>query len=198
MQINKCFEKIYNFGNFIIKMTNYGINKINSQPANVNPDYIQSKNPINLPLVIMGVFAVIIISLGTFLFFQGDEEKEIPQIEEQIEESVKESVISEDCNDFADKLESCEPFSCEFEHPLAESFGIEDTIMKRNIVGLTEDGKCNYIEELPNDGEMECNYSDETKIVAVKSFRGLELSEEEYNILQNAWNGEECVISGYD
>jgi hypothetical protein len=57
------------------------------------------------------------------------------------------------CGDFADKLATCTKYSCEFEHPYSGES------MVRRISGLISD-KCRYIEEMPENQQMQCNYTD--------------------------------------
>ena len=202
----------------------YKINKIpnslNYLPKTSLPQ--PQKSPLNLPLIIIVGVVIILIFGSVFLFISKNNEDKTSQQEPQIEETSKESVIDENCDAFPDKLESCEPFSCEFEHPLAESLGIEDTIMKREIIGLTEDGKCYYIEELPNNGEMKCEYTESVRKAVVQYYEDISEAEsasvdatinfgsgkvqakcyidgkEVENPLQEALDNGQCVISGYD
>ncbi len=179
---------------------------VQNNKVNNNQNIQLEKNPVNLPFIIIGFIGIVIVVLGiSFFIFQFNkdeisvEKENLSQDDLMIE--INEGDVLEtnnDCDEFPEKLESCESFSCEFEHPLAETLDIEDIIMERNIIGLNEDGKCKYIEELPNNGKMECDYTENTKMIMVKSHKGLELSEEEFNILQGALNGGECKISGYD
>ena len=115
---------------------------------------------------------------------------------------------SKDCQDFPDKLEKCEPFVCEFDHP------ITGDKMQREIKGL-EDGKCVYVEEMPNGGEMECNYTQNYYEAAAQYYRDLGVAnsfgtqvdngeitytiddKEVQNPLQEAMDQGQCVISGY-
>ena len=94
--------------------------------------------------------------------------------------------------------------------------------MERSIVGL-KDGKCIYIEQMPNGGEMDCAYTDSARKAVVKYYKDMEAAavagesqgvnvtikdgktETKYTIdgkqvgnpLQEAVNNGQCVISGY-
>ena len=90
--------------------------------------------------------------------------------------------------------------------------------MVREIFGIV-DGKCNYVEEMPNNGTMECNYSESMRKAVAQYHRDLaaaesaeteiQVGEEETKItytidgvevenpLQEALDSGQCVISGY-
>ena len=122
--------------------------------------------------------------------------------------------IANDCDAFPNKLDLCESFLCEFEHPLTGK-------MERKIVGLV-DGKCQYTEEMPNDGKMDCEYSENSRKAVAQYYRDLAIAEsigtsvsadlgsgdvkttytingkEIENPLQEAIDSGECVMSGYE
>ena len=117
-----------------------------------------------------------------------------------------------DCDDLASKLESCESYSCKFIHPFTGE------MMEREITGETQ-GKCHYIEQMPNGGKMECNYSIELRTAVAQYYRAIDSAEtfgtkvssnltktnvtqtingeEVEDSLQKALNNGQCVISGY-
>ncbi|PIN91432.1 hypothetical protein COU57_00590 [Candidatus Pacearchaeota archaeon CG10_big_fil_rev_8_21_14_0_10_32_14] len=118
-----------------------------------------------------------------------------------------------ECLNFPNKLKSCGQYSCEFEHPLTK------TRMNRTIAGF-EGNFCKYIEDMPNNGKMEClfpkgdlqKYSDYYKILlkgkeietsSRSNFNGTTDSkiivdgEEIENYLSNALNNGTCKIKGY-
>jgi hypothetical protein len=65
---------------------------------------------------------------------------------------VKDNVTKEvDCIDFPNMLEECSPYLCEFTHPFTGD------LLVKEIIG-EEDDVCMYYEEMPNDGEMVCEY----------------------------------------
>ena len=123
--------------------------------------------------------------------------------------------ISDNCDAFPNKLELCESFSCKFEHPFTGE------MMERKIVGLVSD-KCQYIEEMPNNGKMDCEYSESLRKAIAQYYRDIAVAEsvgtgveanlgsgdvkttyiidgkEVENPLQEAMNSGECVISVSD
>lgn len=121
--------------------------------------------------------------------------------------------LADNCNAFPDKLESCSVFACHFIHPLSGGS------MKKEITGLV-DGKCHYVEEMPNNGKMECNYEENFRKVAAQYYRDVavassseadlswkygEAPEIKYSIngkevanpLQEAADTGICLVSGY-
>ncbi len=119
-----------------------------------------------------------------------------------------------ECAEFIDKLENCLSYSCEFTHPLTKEKLIKE------INGLVN-GKCNYVEAMPNNGKMECDYElnqlkviasyyrdmnnaesfeaeissdfDETKISSSYTINGKEVP----NPLQELINNGQCTVIGY-
>lgn len=114
------------------------------------------------------------------------------------EKNIPISNSDEACAGFADKLASCTPFVCSAKHPLT------DEQMKKEITGVI-DGKCNYSEQLPNNGKMECNYSIDTqKRVAdyvrefnLKGDASLNTASDKANPIQEAIEDGQCVLFGY-
>ncbi|MCK5475673.1 MAG: hypothetical protein KAI71_03780 [Candidatus Pacebacteria bacterium] len=125
------------------------------------------------------------------------------------EDSVEEYII------FPDKLDLCEPFSYKFKHPFTGE------MMERKIVGMVND-KCQYTEEMPNNGKMYCEYSEDMRKAIAQYHRDTtiaksigtsieaDLGSEEIKItytidgkevenpLQEALDNKQCVISGYE
>jgi hypothetical protein len=113
---------------------------------------------------------------------------------------------------FADKLNSCTPYKVEFAHPFAPEK------LSREIVGLVN-GKCVFIEEMPNNGKMECKYSESQRKVVAEYYQDVSTAEsagtsfqtepsgarKTYTIngkvvenpLDEAISSGICVISGY-
>ncbi len=117
---------------------------------------------------------------------------------------------------FADNLEKCTPFKSQFIHPF------NGQNMQREIVGITE-GKCLYIEEMPNNGQMTCRYDIEQLPVIAKYYRDVALAKshttsakitshedkqevkitytingkEVKNPMQECMKNGTCIISGY-
>ena len=78
-----------------------------------------------------------------------------------------------ECPEFIDNLRTCTATTCDFKHPFTGE------TMTREIVGVNGD-KCVYREEMPEDGEMSCNYS-ETSRVAVAEYYEKIINGEEYS-----------------
>lgn len=113
---------------------------------------------------------------------------------------------------FAANLDSCTPYKEVFKHPLTGEN------MNRQIVGIVG-GKCDYVEQMPNNGKMECKYSEsERKVMAQFYQDSLAATSSETNIkvstsgvestykingkvtanpLNEALQNKTCVISGY-
>ena len=102
--------------------------------------------------------------------------------------------------DFSQKLKSCSPETCAVTHPLTQ----EKT--ERRIVGYSE-GKCTYIEQMPNGGKMEYAYSDTMRKAVVQYYRDLQKGgagksykidgKEVTNPLQEALDVGQCKVLGY-
>ncbi len=188
-----------------------------------------------LPLIIIGTIIISLLGVGVIFFVSEinkiepgykinfnhiygenlEKPKEIKEEEqgqdknEEKEEDLEIKLI--DCKDFPDKLESCEAFSCHFEHPSTEK------LMKREIVGLIDD-KCQYTEEMPNNKIMSCQYSEDLRKSVAQYRRDLEKAqsfevsldsdteegelkkvylvdgEEVWNPVQEALDKEKCLI----
>ena len=210
--------------------------KIASQP---NQQVSQSSKPIKksfnfLPIIIIGVIAIGLIGGGIFFFTSQDDnadsdaevnsndvltDKETEQESEQLVEEVQENEPSETelsgCDAFPDKLDACEPFSCEFEHPFTGE------MMEKEVTGLVN-GKCQYTEEMPNNGRMDCEYTESMRKAVAQYYRDVAAAEstgtsvsadlgsgdvettytidgkEVENPLQEAMTNGQCTISGYD
>jgi len=57
------------------------------------------------------------------------------------------------CQNLPEKIEYCEPYTCEMSHPIIEKF-----VIGHSISGM-KDGKCHYERTMPNNGLMTCNFS---------------------------------------
>ncbi|MHA1912326.1 MAG: hypothetical protein ACTSYA_11600, partial [Candidatus Kariarchaeaceae archaeon] len=91
-------------------------------------------------------------------------EKEVVKVEVE-EKSALEKLVGT-CDNFAKMLETCNPYSCEYEHP----FSGED--MTRRISGVIN-GKCRYIEEMPENQSMFCDYSDDLRAAVSEYYTDL-------------------------
>lgn len=63
---------------------------------------------------------------------------------------------SSDCGLLSKKLRSCEPFSYKSKSVL------KNGNFQKEVVGL-KDGGCNYYQDLPNNGSLECKYSESSR-----------------------------------
>jgi hypothetical protein len=115
---------------------------------------------------------------------------------------------------FADKLSSCAKYKATLKHPLTGD------MLEKEILGVVGD-KCNYIEQMPNGGKMECKYSESESMVVAQYYKDVanaesvgtsfsaDLGREEQkatytingkvvdNPLQEVMTSGACVISGY-
>lgn len=115
---------------------------------------------------------------------------------------------------FADKLSSCTKYKLTFKHPLTGD------MLEKEILGVI-DGKCNYVEQMPNGGKMECKYSESERTAVAQYYKnvanakstGTSVSADPVNgkqkstytindkavdnPLQEAMTSGACVISGY-
>jgi len=71
---------------------------------------------------------------------------------------------------FADKLSSCTPYKISFKHPLTG-----DTLEKE-ILGIVN-GKCDYVEQMPNNGKMECKYTESERKAAAQYYKDVASAE---------------------
>ncbi len=108
-----------------------------------------------------------------------------------------------DCSRYSDKLDLCEPFSCEFQHP------ITGEMLEKRIIGLIN-GKCRYTEEMPGSGKtgsgiVDCEYSESVRRVIAQFQRDIDNNQvktlytvngkQVQNPMQEALNIGQCTIS---
>src|SRR3989344_708502 len=115
---------------------------------------------------------------------------------------------------FADKLSSCTKYKATFKHPFTGD------MLEKEILGVIG-GKCNYVEQMPNGGKMECKYSESERVTVAQYYKDVASAESvgtsfsadlgsgeqkaTYTIngkvvdnpLQEAMTSGACVISGY-
>lgn len=115
---------------------------------------------------------------------------------------------------FADKLSSCSTYKTTFKHPLTGE------MLEKEILGIIN-GKCDYVEQMPNGGKMECKYTESERKAVAQYYKDVASAESvgtsvnanlgsgeqktTYTIngkvvdnpLQEATNSGVCVISGY-
>jgi len=115
------------------------------------------------------------------------------------------------CLDLADRLESCEAYSCIFIHPHS---GLPT---ERRIIGL-RDGLCKIEEELPNNGLLACAYPMAMRLAVANYYRDIQQgtapghgpeqvrrTPTRYvvndkvveNPLQEAYDSGVCLVTGY-
>lgn len=115
---------------------------------------------------------------------------------------------------FADKLSSCTKYKTTFKHPLTGE------TLEKEVLGIVS-GKCDYVEQMPNGGKMECKYSESERIAVAQYYKDVASAESAgtsvnadlgsgeqkttYTIngkvvdnpLQEFMNSGVCVITGY-
>lgn len=115
---------------------------------------------------------------------------------------------------FADKLGPCTKYKTTFKHPLTGE------TLEKEVLGIVN-GKCDYVEQMPNGGKMECKYTGNERKVVAQYYKDVASAEsvgtsvnvnlgsgeqktkytingkEVENPLQEAMSSGICVISGY-
>jgi len=126
----------------------------------------------------------------------------------------QETQLAANCDAFPNMLNSCTKYKCQFIHPFTGE------AMEREVLGII-DGKCNYVEQMPNGGQMECKYTESFRKVIAQYYKdtltaesiGFDINidlgsgeqETKYTIdgkevanpLQEATDTGICIISGY-
>jgi hypothetical protein len=115
---------------------------------------------------------------------------------------------------FSDKLSSCTPYKTTFVHPF------NGETLTKEVDGIVE-GKCKYIEQMPNNGKMECNYTESERIAVAQYYKDITAADsvgtsvnsdlngnnkvtytidgkEVENPLQTAMDNGTCIITGYN
>ncbi len=120
-----------------------------------------------------------------------------------------------ECGLFPDNLKTCSPYKCQFTHMFTGEK------MNKEIVGLVDE-KCSYVEEMPNNGKMECSYTKSTRETIAQFYGDLTEAEtlsfkahisssageakstytingkEVENPLQEVLDDGQCVVLGYN
>jgi hypothetical protein len=113
---------------------------------------------------------------------------------------------------FADKLSSCTSYKTTFKHLFTGD------MLEKEIVGMIG-GKCNYHEQMPNGGKMECNYIESERVAVAQYYKDIASAQsfgtslqvtdqgrktkytidgkEVENPLEEAINSGACVVTGY-
>ncbi|MCK4670504.1 MAG: hypothetical protein KAT43_04835 [Nanoarchaeota archaeon] len=163
-------------------------------------------------LLCIALLSVLVISGCGQKEAQSTQQQEVPT--EQVQEEQPAEAELSGCDAFPNKLDACEAFSCEFEHPFTGE------MMEKKIVGLVN-GKCQYTEEMPNNGRMDCEYSESLRKAVAQYHRDVAAAEsagtsakidigsgetettytidgeEVENPFQEAMDTGACTISGY-
>jgi len=115
---------------------------------------------------------------------------------------------------FTDKLSSCTAYKTTFKHPFTGD------MLEKEILGIVN-GKCDYVEQMPNGGKLECKYTESERKAVAQYYKDVATAESvgtsvnanlgsgeqktTYTIngkvvenpLQEAMSSGGCVISGY-
>jgi hypothetical protein len=95
-----------------------------------------------------------------------------------------------ECPLLAEKLETCTPYTCTYKHPFA------DIKLERKILGL-KNGKCGYVETMPNNGRMECSYDEAARKSLAKLSRLL-VNAKETSSKTSYKNGKQVTVTLVD
>ena len=111
-------------------------------------------------------------------------------------------------------MSSCTKYKTTFKHPLTGE------TLEKEVLGIIS-GKCDYFEQMPNGGKMECKYSESERMAAAQYYKDVATAESAgtsvnanlgsgeqkttYTIngkvvdnpLQEFMNSGVCVITGY-
>lgn len=164
-----------------------GFNNINIDASNISTPY--STNPVVAPSGIWKIIAGIAIGVavlggGAYLasqtIFKSEEAPKISNefANQQPTEIPSETVTPQQPSEkptpqtqpqnpelvFADKLSSCTKYKTTFKHPLTGD------MLEKEILGII-DGKCNYIEQMPNGGKMECKFSENERMAVAQYYK---------------------------
>jgi len=212
-----------------------GFNSINISTSAEQYSNFSTKAPIKMWKIIMvSLLGVVVIGGGIYFFTQFFDSKgtlkssneltnqspinnqtvettTTPELSTKQPEEIK-KVTSSDT--FPDKLNSCTKYKTDFIHLFTGE------TLEKEILGLIN-GKCNYVEQMPNGGKMECKFTESMKIAVAKYYKDVAVAESvgtsvnadmesgkqktTYTIdgkvvenpLQEAIENGVCVISGY-
>ncbi len=92
--------------------------------------------------------------------------QEVVQPPKEVVQEPQEATVAANCDAFPDKLSTCTKYKCRFIHPFTKE------TMEKEIKGIIA-GRCNYIEEMPNNGKFECNYTESQRIVAAQYYKDI-------------------------
>ncbi len=196
-----------------------------------NPAILAKSPMATWKIITASLIGVAVIGGGVYFasqtFFKS---KEVPKVSNEVsnqsptnkpietvkpsEQPVKETQPQNPEMVFADKLNSCTKYKTTFKHPLTGE------TLEKEVLGIVS-GKCDYVEQMPNGGKMECKYSESERIAVAQYYKDAASAESAgtsvnanlgsgeqkttYTIngkvvdnpLQEAMNTRVCVISGY-
>ncbi|MCX6751841.1 MAG: hypothetical protein NT161_03730 [Candidatus Nomurabacteria bacterium] len=201
-----------------------------SQPQIEQSTVLKTKNHSNKKLFFIILILLVLVS-GTSAYYFKDNLmslfiskgttvlKDMPiQIDETQTEQPNDTISTTQLQNpeiiFANKLSSCTNYKITFKHPLTGE------TLEKEILGIIN-GKCNYIEQMPNNGKMECKYPESERMAVAQYYKDVTTAESVEtsantnlgsgekkttyiingkvvdNPLQEAMNIGVCVISGY-
>tara|TARA_Y100000310_G_scaffold102154_1_gene100368 strand:+ start:24021 stop:24491 length:471 start_codon:yes stop_codon:yes gene_type:complete len=119
--------------------------------------------------MMIALVAIVLIS-GCGQQAQPTTQQEVPIEQVQQEPPAETELFG--CDAFSDKLDACEEFSCEFEHPSTGE------TMEKKITELSN-GKCQHTEGIPNNRKINCEYSESLRKAIAQYYKDLESGETE-------------------
>lgn len=115
-------------------------------------------------------------------------EEEIEIIEEVVVEE-EDSQSNIPCKLLPEKFLTCAAYTCDFIHPMKAD------IMTRSITGMV-DGKCEFIETMPNDERLECHVDADMQVTLSQYYQQILEGKETENIIEQAMEKKQCVLLG--
>src|SRR3989344_5522461 len=158
-------------------------------PAQGQPiSNFSNKAPVHIwKIILASLIGVVVIGGGIYFvsqtFFKS---KEVPKVSNEVanqsptnkptetvtptEQPVKETQPQNPEIVFADKLSSCTKYKTTFKHPLTGE------TLEKEVLGIIS-GKCDYFEQMPNGGKMECKYSESERMAAAQYYKDVATAE---------------------
>ena len=91
------------------------------------------------------------------------------------------------CQLLPEKFITCEAYTCEFVHPMTAQK------MSRTIEGI-EEGKCHFVETMPNDQRLDCQFPAELQITMAQYYQKIIGGQETEDVLQTAMDNGQCFV----
>lgn len=142
-----------------------------------------------LPLV-LGITTLLVITVGVaiFMFSQGSQDPKTNNSKPNHTSNNSPARLT----GFAASLAKCEKSVSEFEHPLTGEK------LNRTISGQV-DGKCEFVEAMPNDGKMTCRLTAEQQAKAATYYEEYAKgTEPASNVVEEFTADGTCLITGYE